>query len=61
MSLRRLGIAVALLFTWVDASYSAPGIEITSVPPYGTLGYLHGRVSGVSDPNLFRVATYIQP
>ncbi len=41
-----------------------PRIEITSVPSYGSLGYLEGKVTGVEDPNNYKnyvVATYIQP
>jgi hypothetical protein len=41
------------------AADSAPTIELTSVPAYGSMDPLRGRVTGVS-PSDYRVAVYIQ-
>jgi hypothetical protein len=54
--MRRACITLAIA---VAAHAEAQTLDITSLPPYGSLGHVTGQVSGV-DPATHHVATYIQ-
>ena len=43
-----------------QAISTAPGIQFTSVPAYGTFAHLKGRVTNITDPSRYRVAVYIK-